>query len=233
MAKNFPFFKFIVTEWLTGDIVYESFCVQGLFVNICALYWQRDGKLTIDDINKRYKNPVELAELTDRFFSVNDGYISIQFLDEQLIDANHISKVNSQNGSLGGRPKITDRLATDNRPLSDRKAKKSKEEQEEELEEEKESTPAQAPAPAKSVKQKLTERTAAFKNELRAFVPEYGKELVQSFYDYWMEPNKSGVKMRWELERTWELSLRLKKWANNDSKFNNTPKVQEQPKIYV
>jgi hypothetical protein len=134
MAKNFPYFKFIATEWMTGDIVFESFSTQGLFINICALYWQRNGKLSIEDINKRFKNPIELNELTDRFFSVNDGFISVKFLDEQLIEANHISKVNSENGSKGGRPK----KPTANRPLTDRKPKKSKEEKEEEEETEKE-----------------------------------------------------------------------------------------------
>ena len=42
MAKNFPYFKFIASEWMTGDIVFESLSVQGLFINICALYWQRN-----------------------------------------------------------------------------------------------------------------------------------------------------------------------------------------------
>ena len=101
MAKNFPYFKFIATEWLTGDIVYEDFECQGLFINICALYWQRDGKLSIDDINRRYKNESIIQSLSGRFFSVNNGFISISFLDEQLVDANHISKVNSENGKKG------------------------------------------------------------------------------------------------------------------------------------
>ena len=68
MAKNFPYFKFIATEWLTGDIVYEDFECQGLFINICALYWQRDGKLSIDDINRRYKNESIIQSLSGRFF---------------------------------------------------------------------------------------------------------------------------------------------------------------------
>lgn len=133
MAKNFPYFKFIATEWMTGDIVFESLSAQGLFINICALYWQRNGELSIDDINKRFKSPSELAELTDRFFSLSGGFISVKFLDEQLVEASHISKVNSQNGSKGGRPKALKTLKekpTANRPLTDRKAKKSKEEKE-------------------------------------------------------------------------------------------------------
>lgn len=148
MAKNFPFFKFTVTEWMTGDIVYEEFSTQGLFINICALYWQRDGVLSLEEINKRYKKPKELDNLIDNFLFIDNGLITIKFLDEQLIDANHISKTNSKNGSLGGRPKK--RIESDGKAVglislsekkrteSEPKAKKSKEEQEEEKEQEKE-----------------------------------------------------------------------------------------------
>jgi hypothetical protein len=137
MAKNFPYFKFFPTEWMTGDIVFECLDTQGLFINICALYWQRNADLTLEDINKRFKNPLQLANLTDRFISVNDNKISINFLDEQLLEAGHISKINSENGSKGGRPRSSETLTkkpTAKRPLSERKAKKSKEEEEKEKE---------------------------------------------------------------------------------------------------
>lgn len=131
MAKNFPYFKFIVTEWMTGDIVFEELSTQGLFINICAIYWQRDGNLSVEDINRRYKNPSELNELVNRFLIVENGFISIKFLDEQLIDANHISIKNSLNGAKGGRPKKSEK----NPPLNDglppqSEKKQSKEEEE-------------------------------------------------------------------------------------------------------
>lgn len=40
MAKDLPYFKFIVNEWITGDITLEDLNVQGLFINLCAWYWQ-------------------------------------------------------------------------------------------------------------------------------------------------------------------------------------------------
>jgi hypothetical protein len=129
MAKNFPYFKFIATEWLTGDIVYEDFESQGLFINICALYWQRDGKLSIEDITRRYKNESIIQSLSGRFFSVNDGLISISFLDEQLVDANHISKVNSENGKKGAEKRKM--LAVAKQSLSETSANFNKEEEEE------------------------------------------------------------------------------------------------------
>ena len=134
MAKGFPYFKFTATEWLTGDIVFEDFELQGIFVNVCALYWHRDGSVTVEEVIKRLKTE-RFHELTDRFISVSDGFISIKFLDEQLEAANHISKVNSENGRLGGRPKTLTGKAnkpTAKRTQSERKANESKEEEEQE-----------------------------------------------------------------------------------------------------
>jgi len=131
MAKNFPYFKFTATEWLTGDIVYESLELQGLFINVCALYWQRDGKLTIEDLIRRYKNESLINELIERYIWDEQGNILIKFLDEQLIEANHISKVNSENGKKGAEAKRN--KANAKRPLNDSKAILSKEEKEEEI----------------------------------------------------------------------------------------------------
>jgi hypothetical protein len=197
MAKNFPYFKFIATEWMTGDIVFESFSTQGLFINICALYWQRNGQLSIDDINKRFKNPIELNELTDRFFSVNDGFISVKFLDEQLIEANHISKVNSENGAKGGRPK----KPTANRPQSDRKAKKSKEEKEEEI------------------KKELEEKKLEFLKAMTPYKNTYDSELLNDFYFYWTETKPNSRLLRWEREKAFDMERRLSTWVRFKDKF--------------
>lgn len=141
MALGLPYFKFIVTEWLTGDIVYEELEIQGLFINICAIYWQRNGILTVDDIEKRYKKPEALKSLLQHFISANDGKISIKFLDEQLSERGEKSVTNSKNGSLGGRPKgykTLNKKPNANRTLTEPKANESH--KEEEIEEEKNKT---------------------------------------------------------------------------------------------
>lgn len=137
MAKGLPYFKFTPTEWLTGDICFEEFDVQGLFINICALYWQRDGILTLEDIERRYKKPTALDSLLGRFLSVNDGLITINFLDEQFVERKHISVTNSENGSKGGRPKTLGIKPTANPPLTGTKPKESQQEEEESEEEKK------------------------------------------------------------------------------------------------
>ena len=122
MAKGLPYFKFTPTEWLTGDIVYEPFEIQGLFINICALYWQREGNLTLEDLEKRYKQATAIHSLIERFMFVTDGKISISFLDEQFEERKHISHINKLNGSKGGKAK----QATANRTLTETVANKKK-----------------------------------------------------------------------------------------------------------
>jgi len=212
MAKNFPFFKFVATEWLTGDIVYEELSTQGLFINICALYWQRDGKLSLNDINKRYKTEI-INNLTDRFFTVIDGNISINFLDEQLIDAGHISKVNSENGKKGAEAKRI--KATANRPLSEPLAKPSKEE--EEQEEEKDILP-------KNLFNYKKCTDIEFVQELSKFKDLYNKKTLNAFYIYWSDKNEKG-KMKLAMQDTFEINKRLVTWQNNEIKFGKSETI--------
>ena len=69
-------------------------------------------------------------------------------------------------------------------------------------------------------KKKLMEgRRVKFYNSLVPFVQMYGKAMVRDFFDYWSEPNKSETQMRYELERTWSLNLRLAYWSRNKKNY--------------
>lgn len=71
---------------------------------------------------------------------------------------------------------------------------------------------------------KCKEREKAFENSLVPFVISrggiYHPQMIRAFFNYWTERNKSGTKMRFEFEKTWETSKRLITWANNDKSFN-------------
>lgn len=56
-------------------------------------------------------------------------------------------------------------------------------------------------------------RKDAFYQSLVPYVSRYPKEMIRAFFDYWSEQNKSGTRMRYELEKTWELPKRLATWA--------------------
>lgn len=59
-------------------------------------------------------------------------------------------------------------------------------------------------------------RKDSFYQSLVPFVGKFPKDMIRTFFDYWSELNKSGTKMRYELEKTWELPKRLATWANRE-----------------
>lgn len=64
-------------------------------------------------------------------------------------------------------------------------------------------------------KDTINKRKEDFKNDLSNYLEKYGKETLNDFYKYWVELNQSKTKMRFELEKTWELNLRLTNWKSN------------------
>ena len=62
----------------------------------------------------------------------------------------------------------------------------------------------------------LSNRLKAFKVLVYKFNNKYPKELLDEFFDYWSEPNRSKTKMRFERENTWDLGRRIKRWADKD-----------------
>ena len=46
-------------------------------------------------------------------------------------------------------------------------------------------------------------------------------EDANAFLEYWTEHNKSGSKMRYEMQRTWNTELRLKNWAKNTKNWSS------------
>lgn len=70
---------------------------------------------------------------------------------------------------------------------------------------------------------KLRKRKEDFYNSLIPYVEVYGRQTIRDFFDYWTEPNKSCTRMRFELERTWNLNLRLQRWTRNTPINTKTP----------
>jgi len=78
----------------------------------------------------------------------------------------------------------------------------------------------------------LQTRKDSFYEELIPYVPEYGKELVREFYEKWIEHNEPITpitKLRFEKQKTWQLSARLRTWKRNNEKWYPTKKKDEVP----
>ena len=94
----------------------------------------------------------------------------------------------------------------------------------EEKKQKKENSPSPACArkeiSAKTDEERLEQRRQRFIDTLQPFADRYGEEMIRQFADYWTETNRSNTRMRFELQRTWNTSLRLARWARNDYAFN-------------
>ena len=95
----------------------------------------------------------------------------------------------------------------------------NKDNKEKELEENKENSTIvekKKPKDRDAAKAATLTRKDSFYQSLVPYVGKYPKDMIRAFFDYWSELNKSETKMRYELEKTWELSKRLATWANRE-----------------
>lgn len=79
----------------------------------------------------------------------------------------------------------------------------------------------------KESKPSLETRSLAFKETLRPFLNQYGKDMLTSFYNYWSEPNQNKTKMLFEMQKTWDNSRRLATWSKREKDFT---KKEDKPK---
>ncbi len=209
MAKELPYFKFEPNQWENGNIQMLSREDKGLFIDICSMYWSRLGDVPFKLVIQKLcgGNAVALNSLCDeKIIEVIEGNIYIKFLSEQLSEFDDVSKQNSKNAKDGWEKRRkqkeeSDRNATALNPQS-------------------ESDAIREDNIKKDKKNNIDERKLKFASTLKPFLEIYGKDLINEFYKYWTEPNKSNTKFKQELEKTWSLERRLETWAKNDTNFN-------------
>lgn len=211
MAKELPYFKFEPNQWDNGNIQMCSREDKGLFIDLCSIYWSRLGdvplKLAVQKLCGGNATAFD-SLITSHIFRVIDGMIYIEFLDEQLQEFELLSNQNKENALKGWEKRrqtkaSSDRNATASIPQSENDA----------IREDKKIIDK------RTKEEKLLARKKIFASTLEPFVSVYGKDLVNEFYKYWTEPNKSGTKFKQELQATWSLERRLETWAKNDKTF--------------
>lgn len=224
MAKELPYFQFEPAEYLTKDISFCSLSAQGLFINICSFYWQRECQLTKTQVLRRFNYPDVLKELIQEGIIKTDENenIVIYFLLTQYESIVEKKSNDSEKGKIGNLKRwhkdIYDKFIKKELSLNDALSI-AKESGGDSLAIAKTSQIRED----KIIKDKtnnIDERKLKFASTLKPFIDLYGKNLLNEFYKYWTEPNKSNTKFKQELEKTWSLERRLSTWAKNDTNFN-------------
>lgn len=195
MANELPYFRFTVQAWQNGKIAVERYELKGFFADICGYYWIQDCKITLAMLQKKFSNDKnlikELIELTIIKHEKKHDKIKIDFLLTQSDLLSEKRKLRQEAGSKGGNAKAM---------LKQKCSYKDKDNNKD--------------------KDNLDSRKLKFASTLKPFLLKYGKDLLNKFYGYWTEPNKSKTKFRQELEKTWDLERRLETWASRDKNFN-------------
>jgi len=77
----------------------------------------------------------------------------------------------------------------------------------------------------------LSIRAQEFQEEV--FMSNLSTDLCQEFVDYWTETNKSNSKMKFELQKTFDIKRRLARWQKNDKKWNKKEsKIESQIDVW-
>lgn len=104
MAKELPYFQFEPGQYLAGNIQFCTYEEQGIFINICALYWQRSCEISKEQLDKKFSKVVIDSLIDSNILKCSQkGKVFIEFLDEQFesIKASKLKcSVNGKKGAL-------------------------------------------------------------------------------------------------------------------------------------
>lgn len=114
MAKELPYFRFTVSEWLNDDISLESYELKGLFIDVCSFYWFKDCSINIAMLEKKFINALTLVNQLVKLEIIkvnNKGDVNIMFLDAQYDLLSEKRKRRQTAGSKGGKSKASNAKA--------------------------------------------------------------------------------------------------------------------------
>lgn len=134
-----------------------------------------------------------------------------------------------ENGKKGGRPKSKEKPngnqeVTIEKPSNNHKETKGEPNVNDNVNDNKDNTP-NGVSKKDAAKAATLKRKDDFGKSLVPFIDKYGKEMVRAFFEYWSELNKSETKMRYEMQKTWEVGKRLATWAVNETNYGNNRKI--------
>ena len=67
----------------------------------------------------------------------------------------------------------------------------------------------------------INKRYDMFEDDVKNYQSLFGEDIIEDFISYWTEENKSGTKMKFEMQPTWNTKRRIQRWVDNDFGNNN------------
>ncbi len=181
---------------LRSKLGYEGY---GVFWALLELLFTEENKLCIDDYDSlafglQCESDV-LKQVIEDFdlFVLEDGCFYSRRLNNHIEEINNKSIKAKENASKRWKNANAEQLQNQrNASISISKSKSIEDK-------------------SKSIENKLLD----FKKSIQS-IEGISEDDKNAFIDYWTEPNKSKTKLRFELEKTWDLSRRIKRWSSNN-----------------
>ena len=214
-----------------------------LMANHSEKEWEWEGKKFICKAGQCITSLDKIAKKSGKGISIQNVRTAISrfekygFLTNESTKQNRLITIcnwddyqheyNSDNKQCNSQPTndqqtVNNQLTTNNNDNNDNNeekeistivdTKKKEEERKAEIERKKQEQKKKSDA-AKAATRK---RKELFYEELIPYVERYGKDMIRKFFEYWTEQNKSGTKMKYEIEKTWDLARRLGTWNNRE-----------------
>lgn len=184
MAKELPYFRFTVTEWLNGDISMEDYETQGVFINICSFYWFKDCSITLAQLKQKFSNAkANIKHLLDsdviKYNNEND-FITIEYLDEQYDILSNTRKKRQEAGRKGGESKSSKAKAKLKQKPSYKDKYKDKDNNKDNIDEIYKSYPSKCP-----IKESGTGKSQKDKEKIEKLLENHSKEdLIETIEKY-------------------------------------------------
>jgi uncharacterized protein YdaU (DUF1376 family) len=243
-----PSFQFYPSDWLSDpEISQLSLEEQGGFFRLLCFMWStEDCTLTADiDVLSRLSGlSSPLVEKLVKIFNVSDGKITYQkFQDERkkqddwrekcrkggrrsaksrLKGSSRVVQLKPNTSSPSPSSSSTSVIEENNKtgvPVLFQKKEKSEKENSE-------NTPKENMQNFCLMVSEKTGRYLLFSQKIsdaKKLPFEIVCGEIDKFFSYWTERTRDGTKMRWELEKTFEVQKRLNTWFLNLKKFNKPP----------
>jgi len=90
--EKLSWFKFTPRDWAMGKIQRCPEVTQARFMRLCCVYWNKDCVLTFDEADIEVDKEHLDILINKKIIKLEDGFIGIDFLDNQLFEISKTSK---------------------------------------------------------------------------------------------------------------------------------------------
>jgi hypothetical protein len=207
MAKD-PAILWYWNDWHGGTVTFSRH-LKGCFMDLLHAQFNT-GHLSLEEIKNVLGNDFATWQtLSKKFTKDENGLFYNTRMEEENIKRRAFIQSRKDNRVNGLKKKAA---SSQNIPPD--------EEIENRSENEIHSISRRKPLTLEAKKALLDKRAQNFKQTIAGFSNLYPPVMLHRFYQYWTEPNKTFTRLRFELNRTWDLRRRLDYWAGNDKNFN-------------